>query len=251
MLKEKIMLANKEIEKVYYYIEENNQMFDMMNLKLHNASYYSYSELGSDFPLLENKADDLFYKFASISYDDFLSDLYEIKGIRFNDIKEEVGRTSSFYLKADDIRVENMNITTITDILYNDYGYTVLEDYVTILDSKYLYEVDLSDIDVENREQELEVLEQELDYIIESLFDGFKRAIEDVEYTYIYIKSFKDNQVDNFKCFLEQEEVAEYEENKVAEKVEQRRKQIRDIKFKYNIDTKDMDILKEAIGYIE
>lgn len=53
--------ANGELKRVLDFIEKNIDAFSPMDLKLHDASFYDYSE---DFPLCANENIDYFYDFA-------------------------------------------------------------------------------------------------------------------------------------------------------------------------------------------
>ena len=100
-MNELLVKANEEIKKVVDYLEENEDMFNMMDLKLHNASFYDYSK---DFPLCYKSDENTesgytnFYFFCEDSYNMFVEDLKETFNIEFGKMRKQVGGTSKFYL---------------------------------------------------------------------------------------------------------------------------------------------------------
>lgn len=202
-LLEKINLANKEIKKVISFIEENELAFGYMDLKLHDASYYFYSQMEKDFPLLKH-SDDRHSYFNNICNDEYnfcVEDLDNNYDINFDEMHHQLGRTSSFYLH--DKRVINITVNglkykdTIYNLIDNYYGGELefldncmidIEQTIELLDNEYWYEEDV---------------ENELDYIINELYGDLLDYSKDIFTTYNYIKEFKDNQVEIFKTHLE------------------------------------------------
>ena len=50
-IKELITKANEQLRKIREYITEHKDMFDSLDLKLHDASLYEYRDIEKDFPL--------------------------------------------------------------------------------------------------------------------------------------------------------------------------------------------------------
>ena len=48
-IKELVAKANEQCERIKDYITENEGMFDSMDLKLHDASFYEYRDMEKDF----------------------------------------------------------------------------------------------------------------------------------------------------------------------------------------------------------
>ena len=125
-MNELLVKANEEVKKVVEYLKENEDMFDMMDLKLHDASFYDYEK---EFPLCyesdENNTDGEtnFYFFCEDNYNMFVEDLKENFNIDFEKIRKQVGRTSKFYL-ADWIETTHcrLNIENTIDTLLYNYG---------------------------------------------------------------------------------------------------------------------------------
>ena len=75
-IKELVVKANEQCERIKDYITENEGMFDSMDLKLHDASFYEYRDMEKDFPLCyaDNEGryeDSYFYRFCEATYDQF------------------------------------------------------------------------------------------------------------------------------------------------------------------------------------
>ena len=242
-MNELLVKANEEIKKVVEYLKENEEMFDMMDLKLHKASFYDYEK---EFPLCY-KADEEnisgytnFYNFCEDNYDMFIEELKESFNIDFDKMRKQVGRTSKFYL-ADWIETTHCKL---------NFEYTIN----TLLCEKYAYNLNYTEINAlcevvpygEFTEEDEEV-QEELESII-GFYDWFIEEIKDIKIVYDRIKDFKDNQVKYFKEYLECEEERLQEEidEEVKEKIE-REENVNQIKEKYDISDKDMETLKQNI----
>ena len=241
-MNELLVKANEEVKKVVIYLKENEAMFDIMDLKLHDVQNYRWKEMEKDFPLChkqdENCTDgyDTFYYFCDLNYDMFVEDLKESFKIDFNKIRKQVGRTSKFYL-ADWIETTHckLNIKDTVEALLCDcatLNYTNITDDFNI--EPY------GDFTLED-EQVIDELEE-----ISGFYDWFIEKIEDMKIVYNIIKDFKDNQVEYYKEYLENEEERLQEEidEEVAEE-EKRKETTTCIKDKYNISDEDMELLKD------
>lgn len=255
MFEEKITKANEEIKKVVDYLKEHEEAFRSMNLKLYDANYYFMSdEMKKDFPLTyadnagRNEYDD-FYFFCEDNYDMFKEDLQESFGIDFSKMCYYIGRTSSFYLHDDTIeldRYDDIDIdVTIENFIceyYND-NYCNIENGSIKIDEYYL---DHEDIDYS------EEIEDELDYIINDIYNDVVNYCKDIITVYDIIKNFKDNQVEYFKEYLEIQEERLKEEKEEEERIEKENKEnCVSIKEKYNISNDDMETLKKCIADYE
>lgn len=255
MFEEKITKVNEEIKKVVDYLKEHEEAFQSMNLKLYDAFYYFMSdEMEKEFPLTyadnagRNEYDD-FYFFCEDNYDMFKEDLQESFGINFSKMCYHIGRTSSFYLHDDTIeldRYDNIDIDiTIENFIceyYND-NYCNIENENVKIDEYY---IDNEDIDYS------EEIENELDYIINDLYNDVVNYCKDIITVYEIIKNFKDNQVKYFKEYLECQEERLQEEKEERERTEKENKDnCVSIKEKYNISDDDMETLKKCIADYE
>jgi len=240
-MNELLVKANEEVKKVVEYLRENEEMFDMMDLKLHEASFYDYSK---DFPLCY-KSDEKnttgytnFYYFCEDNYDMFIEDLKESFNIDFGKIRKQVGRTSKFYL-ADFVETTHCKID-IKDTLNNLLCDCATLNYTDITDD---FEIVPYGNCTEDDEEVLDELEE-----ISGFYDWFIDKIEDMKTVYDIISDFKENQVKYYKEFLENEEERLQEEvDEEATEENKREETVTCIKEKYNISDEDMDILKDNI----
>ena len=200
--------ANKEIKRVTDFIQENEGMFESMNLKLYNANFKV-----EDSRLTDEQLWDCFINFCDDSFRNFTKFLGE-NNIN-TDIMNHIGSTSTFYLKSEhNLICQKMHrrlkdsetdfSATIYELVYNLYSSStniddildgdciiqknLLTDYIRI-------NIQLNDI--------VESLKDDLQYITDSLYTDFLEEIEDMKIVYDYIKEFKDNQVEKFKEYIE------------------------------------------------
>ena len=240
-MNELLVKANEEVKKVADYLKENEDMFDMMDLKLHDASFYDYEK---EFPLCYKDDEENtngynnFYYFCEDNYNMFVEDLKENFNIDFEKMKKQVGRTSKFYL-ADWIETTHcrLNVKDTIESLLCDcatLNYTnITDDFKIVPYGEY----------TEEDEEVIDELEE-----ISRFYDWFIEKIEDMKTVYDMIKNFKDNQVEYFKDYLryEEERLQEEIDEEVKEKIK-REENVNQIKEKYNISDKDMEILKSNI----
>ena len=242
-MNELLVRANEEVKKVVEYLKENEDMFDMMDLKLHDASFYDYEK---EFPLCYKDDEEYtngynnFYYFCEDNYNMFVEDLKENFNIDFEKIRKQVGRTSKFYL-ADWIETTHCRLNIENTIN-------------TLLCDKYVYSLNYTEINEDCKivpygeyTEEDEEVKEELENII-GFYDWFMEEIKDIKIVYDMIKNFKDNQVKYFKDYLRYEEERLQEE--ITEKIKDKRESeenINQIKEKYNISDKDMETLKQNI----
>lgn len=186
MKQELINRANNNIRIAREYIEANRPAFECMNLKLYDAFYYSM-DIEKDYPELDKEWTDYFYDFCELEYD-LMIEHFKMNGWDF-DKRKYIGRTSSFYLS------ETYYMFGAKDEL-NDIIYTVLDNCGWYMDVYPELENDhiIPDDDaIANTE-----------YIASQEFiDDLKKELAPIIGMYTYIKAVKDNQLDNFKCYLE------------------------------------------------
>lgn len=223
--------ANTELKKVTDYIEKYDDMFDMMDLKLHDASYYCWQSMKEDFPLCCEDGEDYFSIFCNVEYEEFL-DWCNKNYIDFEAMISRVGRTSKFYLhKWHDSDIDIMLYSIIESI----NGWDACQ-YYTIENGQIV------NTDIEEYEEETI---EDLTYIAEELFHDFLNAIEDMVKVYNYIKTFKEEQVTYFKAFLEGwEEQLRYEKEEEEREAIESHNICMEIKDRYGISNEDMDALQ-------
>lgn len=231
-LKEK---ANNELKKIVDFVEENRAMFGLMDLKLHDANFYSFKDLGKDYPLCKDDACELFYGFCEHEYDNFVYWSRE-NYIDLRKIMHYSGHSSKF-------RLHNLSVDNIDFFLYDLIGevdcYTSTE-YIN-LKNGVIIEDDIKEYEDETMEV--------LDMIANELYDLFLSYIEDIQKVYTYISDFKENQIEYFKDYLSYiHEEREYErECEEKQKLDSKRICL-GIKEKYSINDSDMELLKENIN---
>lgn len=207
--------ANAEIKKVKDYITKNKGMFECMNLKLHDASYYEFDEMEKDFPLCYGEKDGISYfnLFCERSYDDF-NDWCKEQKIDFDKMRKPLGRTSWFWLTdlVEEYRNEIDWGATMQRIIEQTCD---IEFYAEIGEDGFIHEenIDYASYDFFAEDEVKEIISKDVDYIAKNLWAEFQKEIEDVAKVYEYIKKFKENQVECFKDYI-----SGFEEVKVAEK---------------------------------
>lgn len=194
ILKNKINQLNKEIKKIYKHIEENEDIFGYMDLKLYDASYYIYSDMEKDYPDLKNDKINIFNDFTELNFNMFIEDLKINYCIDFNNMIDSIGRSSSFYLYKD-IGYIDKNMGVIEELSYKYYGIPLLFDYDYIYND-YFLEYN------ENMINDYYDLIIDLNDLIEDIYIYFKKDIKDIKTVYNYIKDFKNNQIEYFKEFI-------------------------------------------------
>lgn len=195
----KVQRAENEIKRVVDYIYENDWLLKTHNLKLYDACYYEGSEeFKKEFPNLDKNNSEYFCDWCELCriwLDEFTNE----ENINFDDCITRIGRTSSFYFDSKFIELYqrkldiDATICNIIEYYYGGlYGIDINEDgsIRTLVEGMDWYDA-----------------ENELDYIIEDLYNDFVNSpeMEDVTNLYEGIKDFKENQVENFKIYLEGE----------------------------------------------
>lgn len=237
MFEVKITKANEEIKKVADYLKEHEEAFRSMNLKLYDVFYYFMSdEMKKDFPLVYT---DIEGRNEWSDFDWFCNNI----GIDFSKMKHSVGKTGSFYLHDGTIvadRYDGIDTdVTIENFIceyYND-NYCNIENGSIKISEYY--------IDNENFDYSEEI-ENEIDHVINNLYNDVINYCKDIITVYEIIKNLKDNQVEYFKEYLEIQEERLQKEKEEEEKIGKENKdKCVGIKEKYNISDDDMETLKK------
>lgn len=197
----KIKRANKQLKKVMRFLQENKNVFSMMDLKLHDVSYYCFTDFAKDFPTLYEKSQEMYYGnifscFCSYEYDCMIEYFGE-NDIAYN--PEYIGRTSKFYLS----KYVSFSCRypygidfqqTIYDLLYEN-GYTC--DCMPEITENGL---------IDTTDKYLKDCYANIDYIAGGDFlKDVKKQLSDCIKAYAYITGFKNNQVEYFKDFCDNE----------------------------------------------
>ena len=256
-IKELVVKANEQCKRIRKYIEENEGMFDSMNLKLHDASFYEYSDMKNDFPLCyaENErwtSDSYFCRFCDSTYSQFTEWCKE-EGIDFNKMCHRIGRTSRFYLYEKDlIQWEHGRINWALTMyeIYGQLGYSNMLEFDKEGNVDEKESLKYNEDYYTKKEWKVE-LKPELTYIIDEMYDDFIKEIEDVKKVYTYIRDTKDNQVAYFKEYLkwneadlqdekDKENVEKAKRNEIIEKMPER---IHGIMKRSALDNEDLNVV--------
>ena len=239
----KLELANEQIAKVVDFLKENEEKWGYTDLKLHDVSMYDFEK---DFPLCcENDTNNeygYFDDFCNLQYNMFIEDLAQNFNIDFDKIRKQLGRTSSFYLQDFVITYGNHKI---------DYTDTLIELWNNINGSYGMNLLDFEEeklIVIDDTDGYEDELEEELNYFINEFYNDVIKYTKDTIVVWDYIESFKENQVEYFKDYLEcQEENLKEEQERKQEEIETNKHICNDIQEKYNISDNDMIKLKRNI----
>lgn len=201
--------ANEQCMRIKGYIQENEDMFNIMDLKLYDAFYYECDKMKDDYPsLCNNEMDSYFNRFCESTYNQFLEWCTE-EYINFDKMSHYVGRTSKFYLyETEFVQRDNHNEInwqwTMQNIV-DEVGYSLCYSLFDFDKDGNINRESLLD-DNESfytKEELIEEIKPALQYISDSLYDDFMVQLEDTKKVYDYIKDIKDNQVEYFKDYLD------------------------------------------------
>lgn len=194
-MKHLLNVLNRRLKTLDFLVTKYD-LCETRNLKLHDASYYNYSENEG------NKMD--FENFCSYQYDD-----YQIIEKENSVTRDYLGRTSSFYLKSDCINPmyirynENEFVQFLNDNLeeYNDFYDVTLKEFL-----KRTIDYNISYRDIRNfiQYRNTTTMNNEdliKDFIreIENMIDNIKSIVNVI----IYIDNVKSNQEEYFKEYIE------------------------------------------------
>lgn len=232
--KETIKKAKQELKKIFDYIAENNDaLTGYTDLKLHDVSFYCYSEMEKEFPLCyaaddQNSEYNYFYSFCDMSFDQFKENLSE-NGIDFNKTVDYIGHTSKFYCYAGHDRDAE---TMLNNFLYDDY--TSFE----IVNGRFSFSGRYGIAEIIN----------ELEYFINHAFNDFKAKTADAIAIYNYIQDFKQNQIEYFKEYLTfYEDDIKAEKDAETARINADAETARGIAAAFNIPAETMQTLKNVI----
>lgn len=193
-------LLEKELDKCFKLLKETEEKWNnFMDLKLHDASYgvdLSF-ELNGAKVSFDNYSE-WFSDFCEISYDSLIEDCRQLLNTDFNELREEVGRTSSFYLGS----------------LHNndrEYHYIVAlaEASRTFTSSDIEFKEDEKGIHiVEDDRDDIEDFVNSMLELVEDMYKELEEKITEIVSVYDYIHDFKENQVENFKEFVKENWIA-------------------------------------------
>lgn len=193
-------LLQKELDKCFKLLKDNEEKWNnYMDLKLHYASTENVDFEHYDAKItFDNEVQSRwFYTFCDDMYEQFLNDLMTVKGIDFNELKDSLGRTSSFYLGKLHNTEKDKYCCALTEASYEFATY--YGDELTFSENENGIYLTISDNIADERIEEAvnDMLE-----MTEVIYSDLKNKLDEIIYVYDYIKDFKDNQVEYFKDYV-------------------------------------------------
>ena len=136
-----------------------------------------------------------FYTFCDDMFEQFLNNLMTVKGIDFNELRDNVGRTSSFYLGKLHNTEKDKFSCALAEVSY-EFNITNLEFNE---DENGIHFIDN---DLSGYEEDIEDTVNGMLALAETMYDDLKDKLDEIIYVYDYIKNFKDNQYQYFKDYV-------------------------------------------------
>ena len=190
-------LAQREIDKCVEYLKKAeyawNEYFD---LKLHDA-YYNVNEIsfehnGANVKLNAYTLSNYFDIYCECSYEDFKEYCLQ-SNIDFESLRDNIGRTSSFYLG----RLHNGERDSLITALY-EASYT----FSAVADNMFIYEID-GRIKLEDFDRDVSIIDID-EYtanflsIAQNVYEELCEVLDDIVKVADYIKEFKETCGDGF-----------------------------------------------------
>lgn len=193
-------LLQKELDKCFELLKDNEEKWnDYMDLKLHYACTENVDFEHYDAKItFDNEVQRRwFYTFCDDMLEQFVDNLMIVKGIVFSELKDTVGRTSSFYLGKLHNNEKDKYCCALAKASYEFSTY--YGDELTFSENENGIYLTISDDIADERIEETvnDMLE-----MTETIYSDLKNKLDDIIYAYDYIKDFKDNQVEYFKDYV-------------------------------------------------
>lgn len=192
-------LLQKELDKCFKLLKDNEEKWNnYMDLKLHYASTENVDFEHYDAKItFDNEVQSRwFYTFCDDMYEQFLNDLMTVRGIDFNELKDSIGRTSSFYLGKLHNTAEDKYSCALAEVSY-EFNMTNLE-FNEDENGIHFIDNDLSGY------EDIEDTVNGMLALAETMYVDLKDKLDEIIYVYDYIKDFKDNQVEYFKDYVKE-----------------------------------------------
>lgn len=191
-------LLQKELDKCFKLLKDNEEKWNnYMDLKLHYACTENVDFEHYDAKItFDNEVQSRwFYTFCDDMFEQFLNDLMTVKGIDFNELRDNVGRTSSFYLGKLHNTEKDKFSCALAEVSY-EFNITNLEFNE---DENGIHFIDN---DLSGYEEDIEDTVNGMLALAETMYDDLKDKLDEIIYVYDYIKNFKDNQYQYFKDYV-------------------------------------------------
>lgn len=188
-------ILNKELDKCYNLLKKNEEAWnEFMDLKLHDISY------GVDISFKHNDAtisfDDSAYsfyfdEFCKDNYEMFVEDCLQMYNVDFERLRDNVGRTSSFYLGK---LHNNDSAKYLCALVESSNSLANLQCSVNIgQEDNGFYIVEEEDYD------DIEQYMNDMLELAEVIYDELNDKMTNIINVYNHIHEFKENQVEYFK----------------------------------------------------
>ncbi len=189
-------LAEEALNRCFKRLKDNEEKWnESLNLKLYDC--FGMNEIETDYGkivLNEEFASNAFYDFCGSSYDMMVEDLKQEHDILFNQIRDNVGRTSSFYIGKTHNN-EKDKFTVALAMLSPTWNNSDVVAEETETGFKLSEDILEGDYDLE------EYMNNMLD-IAQNVEKEFEESFHKIEVVYDYITDFKKNQVEYFKDYV-------------------------------------------------
>lgn len=193
-------LLQKELDKCFKLLKDNEEKWNnYMDLKLHYACTENVDFEHYDAKItFDNEVQSRwFYTFCDDMHEQFLNDLMTVKGIDFNELKDNIGRTSSFYLGKLHNNEKDKYCCALTEASYEFATY--YGDELTFSENENGIYLTISD---DIADEEIEKTINDMLGMTEVIYSDLKNKLDEIIYVYDYIKDFKDNQIEYFKDYV-------------------------------------------------
>lgn len=193
-------LLEAELNKCCKLLKQNEQAWnESTNLKLYDAygANIDFDYNGAHVSFDADAQLEWFNRFCDDSYDLFIEDLRN-DNIEWNELKNNIGSTSSFYFGTLHNNYSNKYIVALAEAVDN-INVSIL-DFVQNEKGDVIISTDFEDKD----EQELEDYLNEMLSLTETIYADLKYKMDDIIKAYEYVKNFKEHQTDNFKEFVKE-----------------------------------------------
>lgn len=197
-------LLQKELDKCFKLLKDNEEKWnEYMDLKLHYAftANVDFEHNNATISFNDETQNRWFYTFCDDSYDNLLNDMKESRGIDFNTLRDILGRTSSFYLGRLHNTEKDKYSCALAEASY-EFSITNLKFNEDENGIHFIEEENIEDI-----EETVKTVNAML-ALVETMYNDLKDILDEIIYVYDYIKDFKDNQVEYFKDYVEEEWLA-------------------------------------------
>lgn len=198
-------LLQKELDKCFKLLKDNEEKWnDYMDLKLHYACTENVDFEHYDAKItFDNEVQSRwFYTFCDDMFEHFLNDLMTDKGIDFEELRDNIGRTSSFYLGKLHNTEKDKYCCALTEAS-EDFSFYYINDNIVVEDENGIHLISDDNVII-NAFEDIEDAVNGMLTLIETMYDDLKDKLDEIIYVYDYIKDFKDNQVEYFKDYVKE-----------------------------------------------